>query len=73
MTDEEIVERIARKYIDAGAKKGLGLVDLIELGEKGLETARERFDVTRGFRWETYLTWWVRQSITARLSDPPPD
>ncbi|MGD9852980.1 MAG: RNA polymerase sigma factor RpoD/SigA [Nitrospirales bacterium] len=69
---DELVQRNLRLVVDVAKRylgRGMGFLDLVQEGNIGLMKAAERFEYTRGFKFSTYATWWIRQGITRAVAD----
>jgi RNA polymerase primary sigma factor len=60
-----LVVSVARRYFN----RGLGFLDLVQEGNIGLQIGSDKYDWRRGFRFSTYVYWWIRQAITRSLAD----
>ncbi|MEJ2229997.1 MAG: sigma-70 family RNA polymerase sigma factor [Nitrospirales bacterium] len=69
---DALVQRNLRLVVDVAKRylgRGMHFLDLVQEGKIGLMKAAERFDYTRGFKFSTYATWWIRQGITRAVAD----
>ena len=64
----QLVVTIAKKYVAAGERAGLGFKDLLQIGALGLVRGCELFDPSKGYKLSTFAYWWIRQGITRAVA-----
>ncbi|KAA1036893.1 sigma-70 family RNA polymerase sigma factor [Macrococcus equipercicus] len=69
LANQKLVNKMALKYYNVMPKGGLELDDIVSFGQKGLLRAIEKYDSSKGFKFSTYATHWIKQSITRGFAD----